>query len=180
MALAAASIAALSEQMWHLMHPGLEAKDSPELLEEWPVGCYGCFRTNGLLPLDRFSSAARRSIQNERCFAFGGREHQGSVARENIHHLKPRLCLSCTQFTDQYSKWKAARRCIECNAIMTAGETMPWRPDLFATSSTGRTWCLPRTTSPWRSVKDGACLTVPASIGSRPHAATTCVEDESW
>ena len=32
-ALAAASIAALSEQMWHLMHPGLEAKDSPELLE---------------------------------------------------------------------------------------------------------------------------------------------------
>ena len=121
-ALAAASIAALSEQMWHLMHPGLEAKDSPELLEEWPVGCYGCFRTNGLLALDRFSSAARRSIQNERCFAFGGREHQGSVARENIHHLKPRLCLSCTQFTDQYNKWKAARRCIECSAIMTAGE----------------------------------------------------------
>ena len=47
-ALAAASIAALSEQTWHLMHPGLEAKDSPELLEEWPVGCYGCFRTKGL------------------------------------------------------------------------------------------------------------------------------------
>ena len=118
----AARIAERSAELWHAMHPGLDAKHCPDLMQGWPVGCYGCFLTAGLLPLESFLATSRKSILNSRSFGCGGREHKGSLARQDIHHLKPRLCLTCTRFLDQYGKWKAARRCVECNSVMTAGE----------------------------------------------------------
>jgi len=146
----AARIAERSAELWHAMHPGLDAKHCPDLMQGWPVGCYGCFHTAGLLPLESFSATSRKSILNERIFGCGGREHKGSLARQDIHHLKPRLCLTCTGFLDQYGKWKVARRCVECNTVMTAGEnsSITQKKRKAVVCACGAKW---RThASPWR------------------------------